>query len=63
MLSNKHLNRGLFSDHYLDEIIPTSSEWSSETLFAEIKLMRDALLEQLNNLTPEDLDEAQLEDR
>lgn len=63
MLSNKHLNRGLFSDHYLDEIVPTSSEWASDTLFADIKLMRDDLLERLDNLTPEELDEAQLEDR
>lgn len=63
VLPNKHLNRGLFSDYYLDEIVPTSSEFQSNTLFASVKTIRDALLERLDNLTPEELDEAQLEDR
>jgi type I restriction-modification system DNA methylase subunit len=63
LLSNKHLNRGLFSDYYLDEIVPTSSEFQSNTLFASVKTIRDELLERLDNLSPEELDEAQLEDR
>ncbi|MEM9954449.1 MAG: Eco57I restriction-modification methylase domain-containing protein [Chloroflexota bacterium] len=63
VLPNKHLNRGLFSDYYLDEIVPTSSEFQSNTLFASVKAIRDELLERLDNLTPEELDEAQLEDR
>lgn len=63
LLPTKHLNRGLFSDHYLDEITPTSSEFQSNTLFAMVKTIRDELLERLDKLTPEELDEAQLEDR
>lgn len=63
LLPTKHLNRGLFSDHYLDEIVPTSSEFQSNTLFASVKTIRDELLERLDKLTPEELDEAQLEDR
>lgn len=63
VLPTKHLNRGLFSDYYLDEIVPTASEFQSNTLFASVKTIRDELLERLDNLTPEALDEAQLEDR
>ncbi|MEO1644996.1 MAG: hypothetical protein AAFR67_07400, partial [Chloroflexota bacterium] len=63
VLPNKHLNRGLFSDYYLDEIVPTSSEFQSNTLFASVKTIRNELLDRLDNLTPEELDEAQLEDR
>ena len=63
ILPTKHLNRGLFSDHYLDEIVPKSSEFQSNILFASVKNVRDQLLERLDKLTPEELDEAQLEDR
>jgi len=53
----------LKSDYYLDEIVPTSSEFQSNTLFASVKMIRVELLERLDILTPEELDEAQLEDR
>ncbi len=59
----KHLNRGLFSDYYLDHIVPTLSEYQSDNLHAQARAVRDELRALLDVLHPENLDEAQLEDR
>lgn len=58
----KHLNRGLFSDYYLDHIVPTLPDYQSEQLHAQARAVRDDLRALLEALRPESLDEAQLED-
>lgn len=45
LLSSMHQNNGLFSDYYLNEIVPTLPEWD-EALFAEAR----GVLGQLNDL-------------
>src|SRR5579864_5052404 len=57
----RHLNRGLFSDYYLDRIIPTTDEWPP--LYAEAKRIHAQLRAQLEGLRLEALDEAQLENQ
>ena len=37
----KHLNHGLFSDHYLDELLPKQAGW--QTLKADAQAVRDQL--------------------
>lgn len=59
----KHLNRGLFSDYYLDHIVPTLPEYLSTELHAQAKAVRDDLRALLDTIQPASLDEAQLEDR
>jgi hypothetical protein len=58
-----YFNRGLFSDHYLDEVATALAEWQSPTLFAQVKTVRDELRAKLESLPVENLDEAQLEER
>jgi type I restriction-modification system DNA methylase subunit len=61
-LVGKHLNRGLFADYYLNEMVPALPEWDSELFqagkqaLAQIKTLR-------TGLQPETLDEPQLEER
>ena len=39
--SSKHLNRGLFSDYYLNDIVPSLPEWSDDNvLFARARDLR-----------------------
>jgi hypothetical protein len=59
----KHLNRGLFSDYYLDQIAPTLPEWQDNVLFTRVLAARDELRALLGGLRPEALDEAQLEEQ
>lgn len=59
--STKHLNRGLFSDYYLDEIVPARADWLPLTVGARSLL--EALRTRLAAIKPETLDEAQLEDQ
>lgn len=61
-LAIKHLNHGLFSDHYLDTIDQTDSKWQLDDLFLEIKEIRDSLKALLQTLQPEKLSESQLEE-
>lgn len=56
-----HLNRGLFSDYYLDEIIPRREDW--QPLLEAARPVYAALRERLAQIRPEALDEAQLEDQ
>lgn len=63
LLAAKHLNRGLFSDYYLDQVVPTLSEWQSPELHAQAKILRDDLKTLLDKVHPESLDEAQLEEQ
>ena len=59
-----HLNNGLFSDYYLDTIIPDSREWTADNdLFAEAKQVKTDLLQLLESIDPATLDEAQLEEQ
>jgi len=55
-----HRNRGLFSDYYLDEIVPTLPEWD-ETNFEQVKMVFESLKALRETIQPETLDEAQLE--
>src|SRR6266536_3163861 len=55
----KHLNRGLFSDYYLDEIIPRRGDWLP--LLQQANPVYDSLRAILGQINPEALDEAQLE--
>lgn len=56
-----HLNRGLFSDYYLEYIVPKKSTW--DALFNEAKAVRNQLRDLLETINPEKLDEAQLEEQ
>lgn len=58
--SPRHYNHGLFSDYYLDELIPTDPNWlqtenEARTLRNELRALRE-------KINPENLDEAQLEE-
>ncbi|MBZ0301589.1 MAG: Eco57I restriction-modification methylase domain-containing protein [Anaerolineae bacterium] len=55
-----HLNHGLFSDYYLDEIVPRQLEWDHD-LFAQAKQVLAQLQALRSRLQPDTLDEAQLE--
>ncbi len=55
----RHLNQGLFSDYYLNEILPKREDWLP--LIAEARPVYAALREQLDRIHPEALAEAQLE--
>lgn len=57
-----HLNRGLFSDYYLDEIVPHRPEWL-QLPKDEIEQVWHALRALLDQLNLENLDEAQLENQ
>lgn len=57
-----HLNRGLFSDYYLDEIVPHRPEWL-QLPKAEIEQVWHDLRTLLDQLNLENLDEAQLENQ
>ncbi len=64
MFSSKHLNRGLFSDYYLNDIAPTLQEWKDDNgLFAEALKLREELRALLKSIHPETLNESQLEDQ
>ena len=58
-----HLNHGLFSDYYLEHIAPTLEEWKSDSLYKRAADLRDELRVLLDNVHPETLDEAQLEEQ
>jgi hypothetical protein len=61
-LTARHSNNGLFSDYYLNEIVPTLPEWNeilfsaSRQVLAEIRALR-------SHIQPARLDEAQLEEQ
>ncbi|MEZ4668138.1 MAG: N-6 DNA methylase [Anaerolineae bacterium] len=60
----RHYNRGLFSDYYLDQIVPTLPEWVDDNgLFAHARDLRDDLRTLVAALRPESLDESQLEEQ
>lgn len=61
-LSASHLNNGLFADYYLNEIVPSLSEWNDD-LFNEAKAVRDTLRDLRQRTHPAALDEAQLEEQ
>jgi len=61
LISAPHSNNGLFSDYYLNEIVPAQDDWL--TLSASARPIRDALREQLATMHPERLDESQLEEQ
>ncbi|RMF81546.1 MAG: hypothetical protein D6737_04715 [Chloroflexi bacterium] len=58
-----HLNRGLFSDHYLNEVIPESDEWQDGLLYAQAKTIQTQIRALLAEIQPEQLEEAQLEEQ
>ena len=58
-----HQNRGLFSDHYLNEVVPTSTIWHDGNFDKEVKVIRDELRALLESIQPEKLSEAQLENQ
>ncbi len=59
-LRPKHYNRGLFSNYYLGELIPAQPEWFERE--NETREARNQLRELLEQINPETLDEAQLEE-
>lgn len=64
LLSSNHLNRGLFSDHYLDEVLPDLPGWDNErTAFTEAAAIRQRLLDLYRKSNFESLSESQLEDK
>ena len=63
LLHFKHLNRGLFSDYYLNELAPLLDDWQSNQRRVEAKALRDELRDLLASLKPDQLDEAQLEEQ
>lgn len=58
-----HLNNGLFSDYYLNEILPTLAEWNEGVLFAEAKAVLQQLRDLRERTNPAALDESQLEEQ
>jgi hypothetical protein len=63
LLTARHLNQGLFSDYYLDDVVPTLPEWNQGgAVYQQMVALRAGLRERLERLKPETLDEAQLED-
>lgn len=61
-LALTHHNNGLFSDYYLNEIVPTLPEWD-DALFAEGKQVLQRIADLRSTLRPEALDEPQLEEQ
>ena len=59
LISAPHANNGLFSDYYLNEIVPAQDDWL--TLSTAARPVRDALRERFITIHPERLDESQLE--
>ena len=62
LVGTPHLNNGLFSDYYLDEIVPQQLEWDND-LFTASSQVREQLRALRNTLQPDALDEAQLEEQ
>lgn len=63
LLTARHLNQGLFSDYYLDDVVPTLPEWNQDgAAYQQMVALRASLRELLERLKPETLDEAQLEE-
>ena len=61
LIGPKHLNRGLFSDYYLDELVPKRTDWLP--MLPHAQSVFEALRERLAAIYAESLDEAQLEDQ
>jgi type I restriction-modification system DNA methylase subunit len=61
LLGPKHLNHGLFSDYYLDEIVPRRPEWLA--LLDSARSVRDQLRVLRDQIRPAELNEAQLEEQ
>ena len=57
----RHQNNGLFSDYFLDKIVPERLNQKLE-MHNEAREVMDELRELLDNIEPETLDEAQLEE-
>ncbi|MCA9887205.1 MAG: class I SAM-dependent DNA methyltransferase, partial [Anaerolineae bacterium] len=62
-LSATHRNNGLFADYYLNEIVPTLTEWDDATLVSQATVAYDELRRLRERIQPESLDEAQLEEQ
>ncbi|MBN8592270.1 MAG: Eco57I restriction-modification methylase domain-containing protein [Anaerolineae bacterium] len=63
LLTARHLNQGLFSDYYLDDVVPTLPDWNQDgAAYQQMVALRASLRELLDRLKPETLDEAQLEE-
>lgn len=57
----KHLNHGLFSDYYLEEIVPNKPEW--DAMLPAARQAQQAIRELLDKVNPAALDEAPLENQ
>jgi len=59
LISAPHSNNGLFSDYYLNEIVPVQDDWLA--LSAAARPVRDALCERLATIYLDRLDESHFE--
>jgi len=63
LFAAKHLNNNLFSDHYLNDVVPTLALWQDPVLHTQVRALRDELREVLANVQPASLSEPQLEEQ